>query len=194
MANQFHFDPDSYLEMVRAEVADYDRLQSTIAAATSGCAARAILDLGTGLGTTARHVLDAHPGAHLVGIDESDGMLTHARAAIPEGEFRVSRLEDPLPVGPFDVVVSALAVHHLDGPAKADLFARVAAVLEPGGRFVLGDVVVPDDPADATIPLEKGYDRPSRADDQVAWLLDAGLDAAIHWSSRDLAVIVADRP
>jgi len=33
-------------------------------------------------------------------------------------------------------------VHHLDAGEKADLFRRVAAALEPGGRFVLGDVVV----------------------------------------------------
>ena len=88
-----------------------------------------------------------------------------------------ARLEDPLPAGPFDLVFSVLAVHHLDGPAKADLFRRVAAVLEPGGRFVLADVVVPDDPADAVTPLSPGYDLPSRADEQLAWLREAGFEA-----------------
>ena len=44
-------------------------------------------------------------------------------------DLRVSRLEDALPEGNFDLVVSALAVHHLDGAGKADLFARVAARL-----------------------------------------------------------------
>jgi tRNA (cmo5U34)-methyltransferase len=38
----------------------------------------------------------------------------------------VHRLEDPPPEGNFALVVSALAVHHLDGAGKADLFARVA--------------------------------------------------------------------
>jgi hypothetical protein len=37
-------------------------------------------------------------------------------------------------------------------PVKADLFARIAARLRPGGRFVLGDVVVPEDPADVVTP------------------------------------------
>ena len=50
----------------------------------------------------------------------------------------------------------------------------MAAVLEPGGRFVLADVVVPDDPADAITPLSPDYDLPSRADEQLAWLGDAG--------------------
>jgi tRNA (cmo5U34)-methyltransferase len=71
----------------------------------------------------------------------------------------VGRLHDPLPEGSFDLVVSALAVHHLDGAGKADLFARVADRLRPGGRFVLGDVVVADDPADAVTPIDGVYDR-----------------------------------
>ena len=43
-------------------------------------------------------------------------------AATPRRSFAVARLEDPLPPGPFDLVVSALAGHYLDGPTKADLF------------------------------------------------------------------------
>ncbi len=64
------------------------------------------------------------------------------------------RIEDPLPEGPFDVVASALCVHHLDGAAKAELFGRVRDALAPDGLFVLGDVVVPVDPALATTPLD----------------------------------------
>jgi SAM-dependent methyltransferase len=69
----------------------------------------------------------------------------------------VARLEDPLPQGSFDLVFSALAIHHLDGSAKADLFARVAAVVAPGGRFVIGDVVT---------PLSAGYAMPSTVAEQ----------------------------
>ncbi len=63
-------------------------------------------------------------------------------------------LTDPLPTGPFDLVASALAIHHLEGPDRADLFARIAGVLRPGGRFALGDVVIPVDPADAVTPVD----------------------------------------
>jgi tRNA (cmo5U34)-methyltransferase len=92
------------------------------------------------------------------------------------------------------MVVSALAVHHLDGDEKADLFARIAARLRPGGRFVLADVVVPDDPADAVTPIDGVYDKPSSIDDQLGWLEAAGLRARVHWAHRDLAVLVADAP
>ena len=68
---------------------------------------------------------------------------------------------------------------------------RVAGVLAPGGRFVLGDLVVPDDPADVVTEIDGVYDTPSSAAEQLGWLRDAGLDARIVWSHRDLAVFVA---
>ncbi len=190
---QYHWDPDSYLALMREEVAGYERLQEELAAATGG--ATAILDLGTGTGETARRVLDRNPGARLVGLDESEGMLAAARTAL-EGrpvELRAGRLEDPLPEGPFDLVVSALAVHHLDGEGKADLFARVHGVLAPGGRFALADVVVPEDPRDAVVPLSPDYDLPSPLADQLEWLRAAGFSPAVTWQERDLAVVAADR-
>jgi tRNA (cmo5U34)-methyltransferase len=121
-------------------------------------------------------------------------MLGAARRRLPPtADLRVARLEDPLPPGPFGLVVSALAVHHLDGDAKADLFGRVAEVLAPGGRFVLGDVIVPVEPDDITVPIDDGYDQPSTVADQLRWLTDAGFVARVAWQERDLAVLVGDR-
>jgi tRNA (cmo5U34)-methyltransferase len=196
--SEFQFDPATYLDQMRDEVPAYRRLQEAVAAATEGLAVTvtSVLDLGTGTGETLAAVLERHRGAVGVGIDENPAMLQAARsrlAGLPV-ELVVARLSDPLPPGPFDLVVSALAVHHLEGPEKSALFAGVAAALRPGGRFVLGDVVLPSDPADAVIPLTEGYDRPSTVSDQLRWLADAGLDAAGVWSERDLVVLRADRP
>ena len=192
---QFHFDPESYAALMAEEVPNYERLQDEIAAASRGQPAARILDLGTGTSVTAHRVLAAHRDARLVGIDESENMLAVARKALPaESDLRVSRLEDPLPTGPFDLVVSALAVHHLDGPGKRALFRRVAAVLAPAGRLVLGDLIIPDNPADAVTPIDGDYDQPSTLPDQLAWLREAGLAPSVTWSDRDLAVILARKP
>src|SRR5262245_54437964 len=120
---QFHWDPDTYLDLMRREVPAYERLQDETVEATRGVAARDILELGVGTGETARRLLDVHPEARLRGIDASEAMLAVARRALRgrRAGLRARRLEAPLPAGPFDLVVSALAVHHLDGPAKADL-------------------------------------------------------------------------
>ncbi|HEY5170661.1 MAG TPA: class I SAM-dependent methyltransferase [Acidimicrobiia bacterium] len=193
MAEQFHFDPDTYLDMVRAEVPAYEHLQQVVADATEAVAAETVLDLGTGTGETLRRVAGRHPTARLIGIDESDRMLAVARKVVPGADLRVARLQDDLPEGPFDLVVSALAVHHLDAPEKAALFRRVATRLAPGGRFVLADVIVPVDPADVVTPLDEGYDKPSRVDEQLQWLRDAHLTATLQWQRGDLAVFVGDR-
>ena len=191
---QFHFTPERYLELMHAEVPQYERVQDEVAAACEGLEVRAILELGIGTTQTARRVLQRHPGATLVGIDASEEMLGAARATLAGHavQLHAGRLEDPLPPGPFDLVVSALAIHHLDGAGKADLFGRIASVLRPGGRFVLGDVVVPDDPADAVTPLDAGYDLPDTVRDQLHLLTDAGFEAHTTWVTGDLAVVTAD--
>src|SRR6266540_3731427 len=194
VGDQFHFHPDSYLELVRSEVPAYDRLQDEVCSAASGLQPRSILDLGAGTGVTSERVLAAYPDARLIGIDESDEMLEHARRLVPAGDFRVARLEEPLPDGPFDLVISALAVHHLDGPGKADLFRRVAVALTAGGRLVIGDVVVPENPADVIAPIDGEYDKPSPIPDQVAWLEQAGFRARVTWTEADLAVMLNRMP
>lgn len=193
--SQYHFDPGTYLDMVTTEVPAYFSLQEAAAGATTGLVADRILELGIGTGETAERVLLVHPSAHLTGMDANPEMLLRARERLAKADLRLSRLQDPLPDGVFDLVVSALAVHHLDGDEKADLFKRVAERLRPGGRFVLADVVVPDDPDDAITPIDddEAYDKPSRVADQIRWLQAAGFQASVTWTYRDLAVIVADR-
>jgi tRNA (cmo5U34)-methyltransferase len=191
-----HFDPATYREWVRGEIPHYDQLQESIADGTAAGDAAAILDLGTGTGETLAGVLHRHPLARAVGIDESEGMLAVARGRLEEYDvtLAVADLLDPLPQGPFDLVVSALAVHHLDGPGKATLFARVAEALRPGGRFVLGDVILPPDVSSAVIPLTDGWDKPSTVADQVGWMEEAGFAVTVLWQESDLAIFSADRP
>jgi tRNA (cmo5U34)-methyltransferase len=62
--SQFHFDPDTYLENMRADIPVFDELQNETARAT-GEGAQAILELGTGTGETARRVITRHPGSEL---------------------------------------------------------------------------------------------------------------------------------
>ena len=194
--SQFHFTPEHYLELMHSEVPAFDELQERVAASTVDLTVTRILELGTGTGETARRVLKQHPGARLTGIDLSAEMLASAHQTLPSAlvdALLVQTIEDDLPEGPFDLVISALTVHHLDGPAKADLFHRVARVLRPGGRFVMGDVVIPDDPADSVTPLSPDYDLPSTTEDLVGWLQEAGFDTRAVWAFKDLAVLSADR-
>jgi tRNA (cmo5U34)-methyltransferase len=178
---------------MHAEIADYPGLQERAVAATEGGETRDVLELGIGTGETTRRFLDLHSEARLTAIDSSPEMLERARERFPEADLRLSRLEDPLPQGPFDLVVSVLAVHHLDAAGKRDLFRRVAEGLRPGGRFVLADLVVPASEDDVVTPIDGVMDLPDRLDDQLTWLGDAGFSAEALWSFKDLAVIRARR-
>jgi len=185
--NDVDWNPETYLAEMLEEIPGYEELQEAVAAATRGSS---VLELGTGTGETAVRVLARIPGARWTGIDASEPMLNRARERLPNADLRVGRLEDPLPAGPFDLVVSVLAVHHLDADGKRDLFRRIALVTD---AFVLGDVVVPERPEDAVIEVDGVYDVPSRVPEQLAWLDEAGFDADASYVRPDLAVFVARR-
>jgi L-threonylcarbamoyladenylate synthase len=193
LEGQFHFDPAGYAEMMRSEVPDYEQLQD-IVGRVAAVGARRVLDLGTGTGETAARLLAGNPAASLVGVDESEAMLRAAAARLGSERvsLRVGRLQDPLPSGPFDVVASALCVHHLTSEEKRSLFARVREALAPGGRFVLADVVVALDPGERVIPLTEGYDRPDTLSQQLAWLAASAFSVSVEWTHRDLVVVVAE--
>lgn len=181
------WNPETYMSEMLEEIPGYAELQDAVAAAARGTN---VLELGTGTGETAVRVLARNPGARWTGIDASEAMLAAARARLPKGaDLRVQRLEDPLPEGPFDLVVSVLAVHHLDADGKRDLFTRVCRLT---GNFVLGDVVVPEQPHDAVIEIDGVYDTPSTVAEQLAWLREAGFAAAdAQYVRADLAVFTA---
>lgn len=194
---EWGFDPATYAKTVRAEIPDYDGFQELIArTAAAGWRGGRVLELGVGTGETAARLLEQLPGAELVGLDESAEMLAQAHSELPRGRVSLvrGRLQDPLPPGPFELIVSALAIHHLDDRQKPELFSRACASLGPDGRFLLADVIVPRDPGSAAIPLTPGYDRPSSLSDQLQWLAAAGFGSVnVVWERDDLAIVVAER-
>jgi tRNA (cmo5U34)-methyltransferase len=174
---QFHWNPETYLEAIRAEVPRYDELQDRTADAIPG-APRRILELGIGTGETTRRVRERFPEAEITALDSSPEMVFRARELV--ADVRLARMEDPLPDGPWDLVISVLTVHHLESPQKRDLFRRVR---EQAGALVIGDVVL----ADVEIaPIQPGVDFPDPAEDLAAWC-----DGEVVWQADDLAVIRA---
>jgi len=190
---EWEWNPETYLAEMRSEIPGYEELQDAVAAATAGVAARRVLELGTGTGESAARVWPKHPDPIWVGIDASEPMLARARERLPTADLRLQRLEDELPAGPFDLVVSVLAVHHLDGAGKRDLFGRIARALRPGGSFVLGDVVVPAAGETGEIFIDWVMDLPDSVEDQLSWLGASGFEAEAHPVRADLAVLIGRR-
>jgi tRNA (cmo5U34)-methyltransferase len=179
LSAQFHSDPETYLEQIRGDVPRYEELQEATIDAIPFAPGR-VLELGVGTGETTRHLIARYPDAEVTGLDASPEMVFRAREL--GIEVRLARMEDPLPDGPWDLVISVLSVHHLDDDRKRDLFRRVR---EHSRALVIGDVVAVPQERRVT-PLEPGFDLPSPAADQAEWC-----GGEVVWEADDLAVIRA---
>lgn len=161
------------------------------------------LDLGTGDGRLLTLVRSHHPEAEAIGLDSSAPMLDRAKERF-DGDSMVdlrrhdlrNRLTD---AGSADVVVSGLAIHHLDDERKRELFGEVHALLVPGGVFANLDLVrsasarlherfrreigrTEDDPTDRLAGLAE----------QMSWLREVGFaEVDCHFKWLELALMVA---
>ncbi len=178
-AEQFHFSPATYKEMIQDAIPRYDELQRKTVEAVP-FEPRRVLELGIGTGVTTRALLKRYPEAEVTGLDSTPEMVFRAREL--GIEVRLARMEDPLPDGPWDLVISALAIHHLQADGKRDLFRRVR---EQSRALVFGDVVEVDE-AHRTVPTVPDWDYPSPASEQADWC-----DGEVVWEADDLAVIRA---
>jgi len=110
----------------------------------------AILDIGAGTGLLSALLLQRYPDASLTLLDISDQMLNVAHGRFSgnphvrciTGDYSTGDLG-----GPYDMICSALSIHHLLHEDKRALFWRVYDALNPGGVFVNADQAAGETPA-----------------------------------------------
>lgn len=211
-----------YDAWVRQALPTYDELFSVAVEVIPhpADAAISVADLGAGSGLFSERVFSRFPDAHFTLYDASSEMLDLARgrfAGHPEGfSFVDGRLEDFSEARRFDLVISSLAIHHLEDAAKQSLFRRISAALHPGGAFVNVDQVRGDPPfADLywstwlskarasgapepriqeSVRRRREFDRDAGLFEQVAWLRQAGFDADCIYKHYFVAVFLALKP
>ncbi|MEJ3655717.1 class I SAM-dependent methyltransferase [Actinomycetes bacterium KLBMP 9759] len=103
-----------------------------------------VLDVGTGTGNVALTVARRHPAATVTGLDPDPLALARAelkadRAGLPVRWVRGFGGDLPFEAASFDRVLTALALHHLDGPAQVAALAEIRRVLRPGGSLHIVD-------------------------------------------------------
>src|SRR5918995_3687116 len=162
-----------------------------------------VLDLGAGTGLLSSMVAERFPRSRVTLVDLSVEMLRVARRRFPQGdgrfEFRtMDYARKPLPQG-YDLVVSALSIHHLTHGDKKELFEKVHDSLAEGGYFVNADQVQGETPeeettyrewwlrrvreagvseGDLTATLSRmRADRNATLQAQLGWLVEAGFGA-----------------
>jgi tRNA (cmo5U34)-methyltransferase len=131
-----------------------------------------------GTGVTTERLLEAHPDAWVIGLDSNPEMVFGLRETYDD--VQLARMEDPLPDGPWDLVIAVLSVHHLEPPQKQDLFRRVR---EHSRALVIGDVVLAEE---QVTPIDPEHDHPESAANLAAWC-----GGEVVWEADDLAVVRA---
>ena len=105
-----------------------------------------ILDIGAGTGLMSAFFLEKYNEADFTLVDISEEMLKKAKerfSGFSNFEFLVQDLEDlALEKNKFDLVISGLAIHHLDDEAKKKLFKTIHKLLNDGGLFINADQVL----------------------------------------------------
>ena len=144
-----------------------------------------VLDVGAGYGVVTEEVLQAFPAAHVTLQDYSQPMLDHARRRLAGYSDQLSyvicdltdRLWPQQVGGPFDLAISAIALHNLRDPEK--IFACYRAIydlIRPGGCFLNCDRFV------------EGVEQ------HLAELRDAGFGRVeCPWEQPPRAIVVAAR-
>jgi tRNA (cmo5U34)-methyltransferase len=142
-----------FVEMGRVMIPQRDEIERTIIALVpaqedeSFC----VVDIAAGSGWLTLALLERFPRATAVVLDGSQTMLEEATRMLGAhaGRFSTARFELAEPDWELRVpegvraFVSSLALHHLDGAGKRDLFRRLYARLAPGGAVLIADIVQP---------------------------------------------------
>ena len=134
-----------------------------------------VLDLGAGTGLLSAVIAEGFPEAQIELLDASEPMLGQARRRLGDavGAVHVSDMSAELPAGPFDAVVSALAIHHLEHLDKRALMARIHGALRQGGVLINAEQV------DAATPeLTAVYERRWAEDCRALGATEAEIDGA----------------
>ncbi len=129
------------------------------------------LDLGSGEGRLPRDLRAR--GYAVVGVDASEALLAHARAADPDGDYRAADASAlPVADGSFELVTAFMSLHDIDDMPGA--IREAARVLVPGGVLCMA-IVHPlasagsfeDGAPDAPFVVRSSYLEPRRTADTV---------------------------
>ena len=154
-----------------------------------------VLDLACGPGSLTRRLLSGVPDTDIVAVD-FDPVLISVYRSVHQGvhtvEADLRRDGWARSITPeFDAVVTATALHWLDGPAIRRLYVDLAALLRPGGVFLNADHAPLNDCPELSrrAALVLQHERDALGEGRLDW--EAWWDAVAHDSH--LGALVQER-
>ncbi|AKB79155.1 Methyltransferase [Methanosarcina horonobensis HB-1 = JCM 15518] len=172
---------------------------TAVSVASVGTESPRILDMGAGTGLLSAFLMKRYPGASLTLIDISEKMLDVAKDRF-RGNSNVKYIIADYSKYDFtekyDMIVSALSIHHLEDEEKNKLYKKSYSILKENGIFINADQVHGETPfidnlnkttwrhyvENSGLTEEEilaGYertklDKDSKLDQQLEWLKEAG--------------------
>jgi ubiquinone/menaquinone biosynthesis C-methylase UbiE len=124
-----------------------------------------ILDVGSGTGTMAILIKQAHSSAEMLGIDGDPQILEIARSKARKLGLEI-RFDQgmsfalPYPNESFDVVLTSMMLHHLTRDDKQTTAREMYRVLRPGGQLFGADFAAPRSAFGKAIrPITRRFER-----------------------------------
>ena len=174
------------------------------------------IDLGCGTGAVSQRLLDAFPETELTCLDMTEEMMDVAKERLSDhGNVRyvLSDLYHHEFDGPYDVVISSLALHHIvTDRDKKMIYGKIFEALVPGGSFYNADLVLGSDqdfqelymkrwkeymyqnfPREEVdneqIPRYEREDSPAKLIDHLRWLNEVGFSGVdVVWKYYNFVV------
>jgi len=102
-----------------------------------------ILDLGCGTGNLTQKILEHFPDVQIDVLDLSEDILHECMNRFTN-KSNINYLQADfksmnLPLGNYDLVMSSIAIHHVEDPFKLRLYKEVFQSLKKGGLFIFAD-------------------------------------------------------
>ena len=190
-----------YVERMDAQEEQRNEIFTLMAKLTPGYpdAPIRMLDIGSGYGPVAAGVLDNLPNATCVALDISDAMMDVGRERMARfgdrfryvvGDFADGVMPEAVAAeGPFNLVVSARAIHHLSAEKMKSFYAEIYGIIEPDGAFFNLDTASPagEHLNQAFRAAGRGEPRPQRSNrertvhDMLPHHKDATLARHLEW-------------
>lgn len=171
----------------------------TLSAATTDKEIPNILDIGAGTGLLSSYLIKRYPKATFTLIDLSEKMMDMAKERFsncPNVKYIIADYTKYDFSEKYDIVASALSIHHLEYESKKELYKNIYSILLKNGIFINADQVNGETPFIETfnktiwiqsiensgLPIEErlaGYermklDKEATVNDQLVWLKDIG--------------------
>ena len=176
----------------------------------------AILDIGAGTGLFSSLLLQKYPHCTITLLDVSEKMLDVARKrffGMNNVGYRIQDYRCENLGGCYDIISSALSIHHLEHAEKRSLYGRIFQVLNEGGVFVHAEQVLGEsgwhqmrnyaywdefvmngpqgNQVKEALKRRDTLDKVERLSVQLKWLRDIGFsDVDIVYKNRSFAVFM----